>query len=105
MNIRNFCVAAIMLLQLFNVNAQVNWQAGYSYDYFDQINSSRNLVYTFNRTKTPSIYYLSLYTTKGESLSTLEVPLKARLKSKQLLQLETKPFSTLLTTTLPLCYW
>ena len=82
MNIRNFCLVAIMLLQLFNVNAQVEWQAGYSYDYFDQINSSRNLVYTFNRTKTPSIYYLSLYTTKGESLSTLEVPFKSSLKIK-----------------------
>ena len=73
-------LALCLLLQMFSMNAQVSWQAPYRIDYFDQIDYSKNLVYTFNTSKDAKSFELNLYNLKGAQLNMIEVPLKNSLK-------------------------
>lgn len=73
-------LALCLLLQMFSINAQVSWQAPYRIDYFDQIDYSKNLVYTFNTSKDAQSFELNLYNLKGAHLNMIEVPKKNSLK-------------------------
>ncbi len=76
-----YCLLALcLLLQTMSLNAQVSWQAPYRIDYFDQIDYSKNLVYTFNTSKDAQSYELNLYSLKGAHLNRIDVPKKNSLK-------------------------
>jgi hypothetical protein len=75
-----YLLAYCLLLQIFTLSAQVTWQSPYRIDYFDQIDYSKNLVYTFNTSKDGKSFELNLYNLKGAHLNMIEVPKKNSLK-------------------------
>ncbi len=90
MKILKMCLASAVLLSTnLQSFAQVEWQAPHRIDYFEQIDYSKNLVYTFNPAKEGKMYILTLFSPKGALLGEIEVEYKTSLKLRSVTEVGT----------------